>query len=263
MMTLFDWGKRTYIMGILNMTPDSFSDGGQYNNLENAIERAKQMASNGADIFDIGGESTRPGATYIEAKEEINRVIPLVKALTELNLPVSIDTYKAETAEAAIKAGATLLNDIWGLKADPEIAQVAAKSNVYVCLMHNRKKAEYTNLLEEMMKDLEESVHIAVKAGISQDRLIIDPGLGFAKTYLHNMDVMKNLEVLKKMGFPVLLGASRKSFIGLTLDLPVEQRLEGTIATTVIGISKGVDIVRVHDVLENKRAAVMADKIYR
>jgi dihydropteroate synthase len=260
----FSWGEKTYIMGILNATPDSFSDGGNFNKLSLAVDHGMKMAEEGADIIDVGGESTRPGAKPVSPEEEIKRVVPVIKELkNKLNVQISVDTYRAVTAEEAIKSGATFLNDVWGLKEDHEIAQVAAKKDVYVCLMHNRKTPLYNDLIKEILIDLEESINIAFRAGIDKDKLIIDPGIGFGKTYDDNIKVMREIEKIKSLGFPVLLGASRKSFIGLTLGLPVSERLEGTIATTVTGIMKGVDIVRVHDVKENKRAAVITDKIIR
>jgi dihydropteroate synthase len=260
----FQWGKRTYIMGILNRTPDSFSDGGRYTGLDEALAHVAEMLREGADIIDIGGESTRPGFTPVGADEEIERVVPLIEAATKKHgATVSVDTYHAATAEAAVKAGAHILNDIWGLKADPEMAGVAARHGVPVCIMHNKETPEYENLIEDMIRELEESVEIAVKSGVRRENIIIDPGVGFGKTYQHNIEVMRNLERFKGMGYPVLLGVSRKSMIGLTLDLPVGERLEGTIAANVIGIMKGADIIRVHDVERNRRAASMADRVVR
>lgn len=263
-MGVFNWGEKTYIMGILNATPDSFSDGGNYTNQNKAIEHGLNMVEQGADIIDVGGESTRPGAIPVAPSEEISRVVPVIKELnSKIPVIISIDTYRASTAEQAIKAGATFINDVWGLKNDPEIAGVSAQNDVYVCVMHNRKSPVYSNLIKDVLNDLEESINIALRAGVAKEKIIIDPGIGFGKTYEQNIEVMRNFEQLKKLGFPILLGASRKSFIGITLGLPVEERLEGTIATTVTGIIKGADIVRVHDVMQNKRAAQMADKIFR
>lgn len=260
----FELGKRTYVMGILNITPDSFSDGGVYNELELAIERARRLIECGADIIDVGGESTRPGAECVEESEEISRVIPVIKAIKkQFNIPISIDTYKSKTAEEAIKAGADIINDVWGFKKDKKMAQVAAKYNVPCILMHNREVSKYNNLIEEMKNDLMESVDIAIRAGIEREKIILDPGMGFAKSYEDNLSVMKHLDEIVNLGFPILLGTSRKSMIGLTLNLPPDERIEGTIATTVLGIEKGCDFIRVHDVLENKRAAVMTDRIVR
>lgn len=258
----FKLGERTYIMGILNVTPDSFSDGGKYNSIDHAVKRAKELIDDGADIIDIGGESTRPNFTPVSAEDEIKRVVPIIKAVKEkFDIPISIDTYKAETAEAAIKAGADIINDVWGFKKDKDMASVAAKYNVPCILMHNREAKPYEDLMKDVILDLADSINIALDAGVSRDNIILDPGIGFAKTYEENLYVMNNLEKIKALGFPVLLGTSRKSMIGLALDLPVEERVEGTVATTVMGIMKGCEFVRVHDVLENKRAAVMTDKI--
>lgn len=260
----FKLGKRTYIMGILNITPDSFSDGGKFNNIELAVKHAKEMVEQGADIIDVGGESTRPNHVPLGEAEEVKRVVPIIKALRqEVNVPISIDTYKGSVAEEAIKAGASLINDVWGFKKDKYIAEVAAKYNTACCLMHNREDMNYKSLMEDMIEDLKESIEIAISAGVRKENIIVDPGIGFAKTLENNLIAMNNLEQLKKMGCPILLGTSRKSMIGLTLDLPVDERLEGTIATTVIGIMKGCDFVRVHDVKENRRAAAMTDAIVR
>ncbi len=253
---------RTYIMGILNVTPDSFSDGGNYNNIEAAVKRAKEMVEEGADIIDIGGESTRPGASYVSEEEEIQRVVPIIKAIkNELDVLISVDTYKSKTAEEAIKAGADIINDVWGFKKDSNMAKIVAKYDVPCILMHNREDKPYSNLMKNILEDLIDSINIALDAGVKRENIILDPGIGFAKTYEENLKVMNNLQDIVNIGFPVLLATSRKSMIGLTLNLPVENRLEGTIATTVLGIMKGCKIVRVHDVLENKRACVMTDKI--
>ncbi|MGM9935468.1 MAG: dihydropteroate synthase, partial [Clostridium sp.] len=255
-------GERTYVMGILNATPDSFSDGGKFNEVELALKRVEEMISQGADIIDVGGESTRPGFTVVEADDEINRVVPVIKAIKEkFDITVSIDTYKAKTAEAAIKAGADIINDVWGFKKDKDMAAVAAKYDVQCILMHNREDKPYENLMEEVKSDLEESIKIAMDAGVKKENIILDPGIGFAKTYEENLMVMKNLKEIRDLGYPVLLGTSRKSMIGNALNLPVDQRVEGTVATTVMGIMAGCEFVRVHDVLENKRACVMTDTI--
>ena len=260
----FNLGERTYIIGILNVTPDSFSDGGKYNEVEEAVKHAKELVDAGADIIDIGGESTRPGALYVTEDEEIERVVPIIKAIKEnLDITISIDTYKSKTAEAAIKAGADIINDVWGFKKDKDMAKVAAKYKVPCILMHNREEKPYNNLMEDVLEDLKESINLALEAGVKNENIILDPGIGFAKTYEENLSVMNNVDKLKELGYPVLLGTSRKSMIGLTLNLPVNERVEGTIATTVIGIMKGCEFIRVHDVLENKRAAVMTDKIIK
>ena len=259
---VINFDERTYVMGILNVTPDSFSDGGNYNEVDAAVKRAKEMVEEGADIIDIGGESTRPGADYVSEEEEIERVVPIIKAIKkELDVLISIDTYKSKTAEAAIKAGADIINDVWGFKKDSNMAKVAAEYNIPCILMHNREPKPYKNLMKDLIDDLIESINIALDAGVKRENIILDPGIGFAKTYEENLIVMDNLEKIVDLGFPVLLATSRKSMIGLALDLPVNERVEGTVATTVIGIMKGCRMVRVHDVLENKRACVMTDKI--
>lgn len=260
----FELGKRTYIMGILNVTPDSFSDGGKFNDIEAAIKHAKKMVEDGADIIDIGGESTRPGYEKISVEEEIKRIVPVIKSIRkEIDIPISVDTYKGRVAEKAVEAGADLINDIWGFKKDKYIAEVAAKYNVACCLMQNRETAVYNNIIQDMIEDLRGSIDIALKAGVRKENIILDPGIGFAKTYEDNLTVMKKLEKFKELGYPLLLATSRKRMIGTALDLPVNERVEGTIATTVIGAMKGYDFVRVHDVKENKRAAVMTDTIVR
>lgn len=260
----FDFENEAYIMGILNVTPDSFSDGGKWNTLENAVAHAKDMIEEGAAIIDVGGESTRPGYTVISNEEEINRVVPVIKAIKEkFNVAVSIDSYKSEVVEAAIKAGADLVNDIWGLKKDPKMAAVVAKYNKPVCLMHNREEAKYDSFFEDYLNDMKQSIDIALKAGISKENIMLDPGVGFAKSLEQNLEVTNKVEALKELGYPVLLATSRKSMIGLTLNLDKDQRLEGTIATTVIGAMKGARIFRVHDVKENKRALDMTMAIER
>ena len=258
----FKLGERTYVMGILNATPDSFSDGGKFNEVEIALKRVEEMISQGADIIDVGGESTRPNFTVVEVDDEINRVVPVIKAIKEkFDITVSIDTYKAKTAEAAIKAGADIINDVWGFKKDKSMASVAAKYDVPCILMHNREDKPYKNLMEDVKNDLMESIKIAMDAGVKKENIILDPGIGFAKTYEENLIVMKNVKEIRDMGYPVLLGTSRKSMIGNTLNLPIDQRVEGTLVTTVMGIMSGCEFIRVHDVLENKRACIMTDKI--
>ncbi len=260
----FEIGKRTYIMGILNITPDSFSDGGKFNNIELALERAKQMEMEGADIIDIGGESTRPGHKPITEQEELERIIPVIGTLVRhINVPISVDTYRSKVAERALDTGASFINDIWGLKRDIRMASIASHYKVPCCLMHNKDNTNYNNLIEDILDDLKESINIALNAGVDDKNIIVDPGIGFGKDYEQNLTVMRNLERFSELGYPVLLGTSRKSMIGNALNLKVDERLEGTIATTVIGIMKKCAFVRVHDVKENKRAAVMSDIIVR
>ncbi|MBQ4247289.1 MAG: dihydropteroate synthase [Ruminococcus sp.] len=258
-----DFKDHTYIMGILNVTPDSFSDGGKFSDLDSALKRTEEMIQQGADVIDIGGESTRPGYTHICTDEEIQRVCPVIEKIKEnFDLPVSIDTYHHDTAQAAIKSGADMINDIWGLRYDSgEMAATAAKYGVPVCLTHNKREPVYTDFLKDVPTDLSESIDIAVKAGISRDKLMIDPGIGFAKSYEQNLILTGNLQVLDKLQIPVVLGTSRKSMIGLALDLPSDQRIEGTIVTTVIAVQRGCLFVRVHDILQNKRAITMTEKL--
>lgn len=261
--TLFDETK-CHIMGILNVTPDSFSDGGKWNVWDRALAHTEQMIKDGAEIIDIGGESTRPGYQKISEMEEIERVVPFIEKIrAEFGIPVSIDTYKSAVAEAAIKAGAGLVNDIWGLKGDADMAKTVARFKVPCCIMHNRdiKKQPYQNLMQDVISDLQESIAIAEKNGIEKESLITDPGIGFAKTLTENLQVMNHLEQLQSLGCPILLGTSRKSMIGLSLSLPVEERVEGTIATTVMGVMKGAQFFRVHDVKENYRAMKMTEHI--
>ncbi|MGE8207394.1 dihydropteroate synthase [Heyndrickxia sp. NPDC080065] len=255
-----DYENKTLIMGILNITPDSFSDGGKFFNIDTAIGRAKQMVEDGADIIDIGGESTRPGHAPVDADEEITRVIPIIKRLSkEVNVPISVDTYKAKTAKEAIDAGAHIINDIWGAKKDPEIANVAAEYEVPIILMHNRENLDYTNFIRDVLTDLFESISIAKKAGVRDENIILDPGIGFAKDVKQNIEMMKNLDKLVGLGFPVLLGTSRKSMIGHIMNLPVEERMEATGATVCYGVEKGCQIMRVHDVKEISRMTKMMD----
>ncbi len=258
----FDTQNQTYIMGILNVTPDSFSDGGKFNGLEKALAHAKQMIDEGVDIIDVGGESTRPGHSQISDEEEIQRVVPVIRALKDrYDVPVSIDTYKSAVARAAIEAGADLVNDIWGFKYDPKMAPLVAETGVACCLMHNREKAEYEDFLNDFMEDMRESVKIAKEAGVADDKIILDPGVGFAKSYEMNLEIIDRMEIMQKLAYPVLLGTSRKSVIGLTLDLPVTEREEGTLVTTVFGVAKKAAFVRVHDVEKNKRAIKMTKAI--
>jgi dihydropteroate synthase len=259
------FGEKTLIMGILNLTPDSFSDGGDFISEDRAVKHAKEMLRDGADIIDIGGESSRPGHTRISADEELKRVMPVIKRLnSETDAILSLDTIRAEVAEEAIKNGIHIINDIWGFQGDREMAAVAAKYDTPVILMHNQNGTEYkTDIIEEINRFLCESVRIAKEAGVKDDRIILDPGLGFGKTPEQNLYVMSRLAEIKSLGYPVLLGASRKSMIGKILDVPPKDRDDGTIATTVLGIVQGMDIVRVHNVLANARAAKLTDAIVR
>ena len=259
-------GERTLVMGILNVTPDSFSDGGKYNNLDFAMKQAEKLISEGADIIDVGGESTRPGHTQITSEEEISRVVPIIEKISKnLDTIISIDTYKYDVAEEAIKAGANIINDIWGLQYDKgEMAELVKKSNLPIIAMHNQNNEIYNKDIMLVLREFfEKTFKIADKYGIDRDKIILDPGLGFGKNVEQNIEILSRLNELKDMGF-ILLGASKKRFIGKLLnDLPFDERVEGTVATTVIGIEKGVDIVRVHNVLENKRACLVADGVYR
>jgi dihydropteroate synthase len=282
---IFHWGSRTYVMGILNITPDSFSGDGLLGDkgegVRAAVEQARDFLNNGADILDVGGESTRPGSQPVNAEEERERVLPVIEAIAK-DFPdalISVDTYKAKVAEAAFKVGAHILNDVWGLRADPGLAIVAAKYKVPVILMHNRSNpasvevrnqlgnaymgSAYENLIEDVKRELLLSAEIAVKAGIEASRIILDPGIGFGKAREHNLELINRLGEIRALGYPVLLGPSRKSFIGFTLDLPPDQRVEGTAATIAVGIARGTDIIRVHDVKEMARVAKMTDAIVR
>lgn len=275
-------GTRTFIMGILNLTPDSFSGDGLLQGgdaIAAALKQARHFAAAGADILDIGGESTRPGAQAVSADEEISRVIPVIHALAkeDLNIILSIDTYKAEVAEEGINAGASWVNDVWGLRADPMLAEVAARHRVPLILMHNRSKPgnaelqaklggryvgmEYDDLIADVSRELLASADMAVRAGVDPDDIILDPGIGFGKTVEQNLTLLNRLDAIKALGYPVLLGPSRKSFIGYTLNLPPDQRLEGTLAACAVGIQRGADILRVHDVEPVVRLARMTDAI--
>lgn len=255
----FAIGKKPYIMGILNVTPDSFSDGGRYTDVDKALKQVKQMMDDGVDIIDVGGESTRPGHTPISVAEEIERTCFVIEAIKEnYNIPVSLDTYKWQVAQAGILAGADMINDIWGFKQSKKMAEIVAKSGVACCLMHNRSFDTYDDFLSDVVSDLEESVNIALKAGVSRDKIMIDPGIGFAKEHKENLLLMNNLDKLLELDMPILLGTSRKSMIGNVLNLPVEEREEGTIATSVFGLMKGCSFFRVHDVKANYRALKMA-----
>lgn len=258
----FDTAHKCYIMGILNVTPDSFSDGGEFNHLDAALRHTEEMIREGAAIVDIGGESTRPGHQVITDEEEISRVVPVIEAVKKhFDVPVSIDTYKGAVAEAALQAGADLVNDIWGFKHDKRVAELTAKYGAACCLMHNRQEAVYDDFQKDVVSDLEECVRIAREAGVADDKIILDPGVGFGKTYEMNLEITNHVDILHQLGFPVLLGTSRKSMIGLTLDLPATDRVEGTLATTVIGVMKGCSFVRVHDIKENYRIIQMTEAI--
>lgn len=270
----FDTVKKTYVMGILNVTPDSFSDGGKFNALDKALKHVEEMLADGMDIVDIGGESTRPGYTLLSDEEEIERVVPVIEAVKKnFDVPISLDTYKAKVAQAGIGAGADLINDIWGLRYEKEwngksddgcvsqMAEVIAKANIPCCLMHNRKEPDYTDYMKDVTADLQETIAVAKRAGIADDKIILDPGVGFGKTYENNLQIINCLEQLKELEYPVLLGTSRKSVIGLTLNLPASERVEGTLVTTVFGVLKGCSFVRVHDIKENVRAIKMAEAI--
>ncbi len=258
----FDLSHNCYIMGILNVTLDSFSDGGKWNDLSRAKDHVAQMIEEGADLIDIGGESTRPGHQQITVQEEIDRVVPYIEMVKKnFDVPVSIDSYKPEVLEAALQAGADMVNDIWGLKYDRKVAELIAQYDVPCCLMHNREKAEYEDFMADMLADMKETLQIARAAGIRDEQIMLDPGVGFGKTYEHNLIAVNRLEELCALGYPVLLATSRKSMIGNALNLPVDQRVEGTLATTVMGVMKGACFIRVHDIRENYRAIQMTRAI--
>ncbi len=260
----FDTTRNTYIMGILNVTPDSFSDGGRYQDIDAALRHAEEMVRDGADILDVGGESTRPGHVQITDEEEIGRTAPVIERLKqEFDVPISIDTYKGSVAHAALQAGADLVNDVWGLKYDSRMAKLIKDYGASCCLMHNRKKPVYENFLADFMDDMRECLRIAKEAQIADDKIILDPGVGFGKTYEMNLAIIRQVGRMRELGYPILLGTSRKSVIGLTLDLPAGQREEGTIATTVYGMLNGCSFVRVHDVAANRRAIRMTEAILR
>ena len=260
----FDTQHEAYIMGILNVTPDSFSDGGKFNTLDAALRQTERMVEEGASIIDIGGESTRPGYTKLSDEEELSRVLPVIEAVKKrFDVPVSLDTYKSGVAREGLKAGADMINDIWGLQYDPAMAKVIADADVACCLMHNRKNTDYQDFMKNVLMDLESSLELAKNAGISYDKIMVDPGVGFAKSYEQNLSVIKNVAELHSLGLPVLMAASRKSVVGLTLDLPKDERLEGTIAITVSAVLSGCSFIRVHDVKENMRAMRMAKAIMR
>lgn len=259
------WGERTYIMGILNVTPDSFSDGGEFCNLDRAIDQVEFMITQGADFIDIGGESTRPGSTPVTVEDEIGRVLPVIKAVKDkFNIPVSLDTSKSEVGYKGLEAGADLINDVWGFQRDPELAKAVKEFEVPVVLMHNQTGIEYNcDIVDSIKSFFDRSIEIALKAGIDNSKIILDPGIGFGKSQKHNREILARLSELNDLGYPILLGTSRKSIVGTILDLPPKDRLEGTLATSTMGIISGADILRVHDVLENKRVALVTDKIVR
>jgi dihydropteroate synthase len=275
--SVFYWGKRTYVMGVINVSPDSFSGDGLAD-VEGAVARAKRLASEGADIIDIGGESTRPGSTPISTDEELRRVIPVVEKLAhEMSVPLSVDTYKLEVARQALNVGASMINDIWGLQKEPKLAELAARQGVPIVLMSNQRASlSCHDIVSAVISDLGRAIEQALSAEVRWENIIIDPGIGFGKTQEQNLEILRRLEELKALGRPILLGSSRKSFIGWVLDLtpeertkgvafvpPSDQRLEGTAATIAIGIAKGADIVRVHDVEEMIRVCKMSDAIIR
>lgn len=265
----FIWGERTYIMGILNVTPDSFSNDGVGGDIDAAVRQAVRFQQDGADIIDIGGESTRPPSIYgksnpVSADEEISRVLPVIETLAkETDLPLSIDTYKAAVAKAAVEAGASMINDIWAFQRDPDMSAVASDAGAAVVLMHNQNGTEYDDVVPDVISTLRRRVDTAVDAGVDGNRIVIDPGMGFGKTAKHNLEILRRLDEIAALGLPLLVGMSRKSTIGYVLDLPVDQRMEGTAAAVALSIAGGADIVRVHDVKEMARVARMTDAVMR
>lgn len=258
------WGKRTYVMGIVNTTPDSFSGDGLEYNAEAAVEQGLRFQAEGADIIDVGGESTRPGSTPVDAEEEMRRTLPVVRGLAaSLDIPISIDTYKSQVARAALDAGASIINDVWGLKRDPEMAALAARAGVPVILMHNQTGTHYDDLVPDVMNALRSSLNMALEAGIPVENVILDPGMGFGKTAEHNLEILRRLAEFRELGRPLLVGMSRKRVIGYVLDLPVDDRVEGTAATVALSIANWADIVRVHDVKVMARVARMTDAVVR
>lgn len=259
----FDLENDPIIMGILNVTPDSFSDGGKWDNIDAALKHTEDMIRDGAKIIDIGGESTRPGYTLISDEEEISRVVPVIEKIKEnFDVPISLDTYKTNVARAGVEAGADMINDVWGLKwKDRDMADLVAKSKAAVCIMHNKDNISYSNYVEDVLAELKESIDIAHKAGVNDSQIVVDPGVGFGKDYEQNLLIIKYVDRLKELSYPVLLGTSRKSVIGLTLDVDKDNRMAGTVATTVMGYERGCSIFRVHDVKENYEALMMAKAI--
>ena len=266
---MFAWGSRTFVMGILNVTPDSFSGDGLLaaggDPVRAAVALARSMVAEGADLLDVGGESSRPGHSPVSVVDELARVVPVIRALRAAlpETPLSVDTTKPAVADAALAAGAHLLNDVWGVATDVGLARVAAAHGVPLIVMHNRAEARYVNLVPEILADLQRALERALAVGVAWDRLIVDPGFGFGKAPLHNLALLSNLGSLRLLGRPILLGASRKSTLGKVLDLPPDERVEATLATTALGIAAGVDMLRVHDVRSNVRAARMADAVVR
>jgi dihydropteroate synthase len=267
--TTFAWGERTFVMGIINVTPDSFSGDGLVASGDDpvaaAVERGRRMAAEGADVLDVGGESTRPGHVAVAADEEQERVVPVIIALRQAlpDVPISVDTTKAVVAAAALDAGADMVNDVWGVGSDDTLVRLAAERRVPLVVMHNRAEPRYRDLMTEVIADLEAALARAVRLGVPGDALIVDPGFGFGKTPEQNLILVRELSALRVLGRPILLGTSRKSTLGRVLDLPVEERLEATLATTALGIAGGADMVRVHDVRANVRAARISDAVVR
>ena len=261
----FDLEKEPVIMGILNVTPDSFSDGGKFNNLDAALKHTEEMIKDGAKIIDVGGESTRPGYTLISDEEEIGRVVPVIEAIKKnFDIAVSLDTYKTKVAEAGVKAGCDMINDVWGFKyGERDMADLVAKTGVAACVMHNKNVITYNDFVNDVVNELKESVEIAHKAGVKDSQIVLDPGVGFAKDYEQNLLIIKHVDKILELGYPVLLGTSRKSVIGLTLDVDKNDRMAGIVATTVMGLERGCRIFRVHDVKENYQAMMMAEKILK
>jgi dihydropteroate synthase len=259
----FDLDNEPVIMGILNVTPDSFSDGGKWNSIDKALAHTEQMIDDGASIIDIGGESTRPGYTLISDREEISRVVPVIEAVkARFDIAVSLDTYKTNVAREGIAAGADMINDVWGFKwGKKDMAELVARTGVAVCVMHNKDNTEYQNFVEDVLEELRESINIAHNAGVKDSQIVLDPGVGFGKDYAQNLMIINQVNRLKELGYPVLLGTSRKSVIGLTLDVDKDDRMAGTVATTVMGYDRGCSIFRVHDVKENYQALMMANAI--
>ena len=258
------WGARTYVMGIINLTPDSFSGDGLGADVESAVELALRFQEEGADILDIGAESTRPGHEKISIDEELNRLMPSLEAVAKrVDLPISVDTYKAAVAKRAVDAGAVIINDIWGLKAESKLAQVAADTGAGLVLMHNQTGTKYVDLIPDIVSSLRDSVGTALEAGVLRENIIIDPGIGFGKNPDQNLEILNRLNQLTEVGCPVLTGTSRKSTLGLLLDLPPDQRVEGTAATVSLSIVRGADIVRVHDVKEMVRICRVTDAVVR
>ncbi|MDD4923291.1 MAG: dihydropteroate synthase [Dehalococcoidales bacterium] len=261
--TVFNWGKRTYVMGIINVSPDSFSGDGLCS-FDSAIAQAKRFIDQGADIIDVGGESTRPDSQPVSAEEETARVVPVIEALSrEICVPISIDTYKSAVARCAVKAGAGMINDVWGLKKSPELAEIAAEAKIPIIITSNQRDEPCRDIMSAVIFDLEDKIRLAENSGVKPENIIIDPGIGFGKTLEQNLEIVRRLAELKLLGKPILLGTSRKSLIGKVLDLPPEQRLEGTAATVAIGIANGTDIIRVHDVEQMVRVCRMSDAIIR